>query len=206
MTDADATEEALTRAIAEDPEAVARVVERLDAVAEVLDVVELGTAALDDRMAGELTETAALLAESADGLAAPETARLAESVSANATELESALQTLVELERAGTLDDLAELADGVSLALAALDDEMVRDLTGAGSGLGELADTASNPDTVRGLETLLTAVGEASDAEAPPEAVGTVGLLRTLRDPDVRRGLGFFLAIARSAGRAGQPR
>lgn len=201
MTDSDAPDDELIHAIEEHPEAFAGFVERLDAVNELLDVIELGTAAMDDQMIRELSETSTILAESADGLATPDTAALADSVGANATELESALQRLLELERAGTLADLTELADGVSLAMAALDDEMVRTISGAGTGLGELADTASDPDTVRGFETLMTAVGEAADPEESTERVGMVGLLRALRDPEVQRGLGFVLAIARITGR-----
>lgn len=193
--------DALARAIEENPEAVAAFVERLDVVNELLDVVELGTAALDDRMVEELTETSAFLAESADGLATPETVALAESVGANAAGLESTLVTLLDLERSGTLDDLADVANVASLVMAALDDEMVTTLARTGSGLGSLADTAGDPDTVRGIDTLLTAVGEATDADDLPDRVGVVGLFTALRDPEVQRGLGFVLTIARMIGR-----
>lgn len=191
--------DALARAIESNPDAVAAFLERLDLVNELLDVVELGHAAMDDEMAASLTGTAALLAESADGLATPETASLAARVGEDAADLESALATLVALERSGALDDLAELADVASLATAALDDEMVTTLARTGSSLGEVIDTAADPETVRGLDLLLGAVGEATDE--PAEPVGLRRLLGDLRDPDVRRGLGFLLAVARATGR-----
>ncbi|MFB6211809.1 MAG: DUF1641 domain-containing protein [Halobacteriales archaeon] len=190
----------LTAAIEDNPEAVAAFVERLDAVNELLDVIELGQAAMNDEMATELSQTATLLAESADGLATPETVQLADRVGENGADLASALETVVELERAGTLDDLAEAAGTISLARAALDDDMVTALMGMGSGLGELADSASEPATVDGLATLLTAVGEASDADEPPARLGMIGLLRALRDPEVKRGLGFVVQIAAKTG------
>jgi uncharacterized protein YjgD (DUF1641 family) len=191
--------EAVTRAIEEHPEAVAAFIERLDVANELLDVVALATDAADDRMVAEATETAALLAESADGIATEETARLAESVGENATDLEAALETVLDLQRTGTLDALAELGDAVALALAAADDEMVTTLSATGSALGELADTAAEPETVRGLQTLLTALGEADASD--PQPVGTIGLLGSMRDPEVKRGLGYLLSVARSTGR-----
>lgn len=201
MSDADTVEEdALARAIAENPEAVATLVRRLDAVNDLLDVVDLGTAALDDEMVATLAADADLLGEAADGLATRETVHLAETAGASGDDLGAALDTLVRLERSGTLDDLAELAEVVSLATAAADDEMVATLAGTGESLGELADVASKPETVRGLEAMLDAVGEASDAEDPPDPVGAWGLLAATRDPDVKRGLGFLVAVARSLG------
>jgi uncharacterized protein YjgD (DUF1641 family) len=185
-------------AIEENPEEVARLFRRLGLVNELLDAVDLATAAVDDEMAASLAGTGALLAETADGVATTETASLAESVGANAGELESALDTLLRLERTGTLDDLGELADAASLATSALDDEMVATLARKGGSLGEAVDAAADPDTVQGVEAMLDGIGEASAEE--PERVGAIGLLRALRDPDVQRGVGFLVAVARATG------
>jgi len=81
------TREALEAAIEENPEEVARLVERLGLVNEILDVTELASGALTDEMVQELAGTSAMLLESADGLATPETAELAETVGTNATDL-----------------------------------------------------------------------------------------------------------------------
>ncbi|EFW93784.1 hypothetical protein ZOD2009_01535 [Haladaptatus paucihalophilus DX253] len=201
QTTQDDARDALETAIDENPEEVARLMERLGLVNGVLDAVEVGTSALDDRMVAELAGTGETLAEAADGLATKETVELSESVGANGAELTEALETLVRLQKSGTLDELAALADLLPLASGALDDEMISTLVDAGSSLGEVADTASDPDTVRGMETVLQAVGDASDAESPPERVGVVGLLRATRDPEVQAGLGFVLAIAKALGR-----
>lgn len=192
--------EPLTEAIEENPEAVAEFVARLDRVNELLDVLELGTSALDDEMVTRLTSTGSTLAESADAMATDETVRLAETVGRDGDELADAMATVAELQRNGTLDDLAALSDLLALANGALDDEMVMRLAGTGTGLGELADTAADPDTARGLERMLDAVGDASTDE--PEPVGALGLVKATRDPEVKRGLGYLVAIARALGSA----
>ncbi|WP_435348239.1 DUF1641 domain-containing protein [Haloarchaeobius sp. HRN-SO-5] len=190
----------LTAAIEQNPEAVAEFVERLDAVNELLDVLELGTSAMDDEMMMRLASTGSTLVESADAAATPGTVRLAEAVGNDGEDLAGALETLAELQRDGTLDDLAALTDLLGLANGALDDEMAIRLASTGSNLGEVADAAADPDTVRGLERMLDAVGDANAAESEP--VGAIGLVKATRDPEVRSGLGYLLALARALGRA----
>jgi len=186
--------------VAENPEAVAAFVERLDAVNEFLDVVALGESALTDEMVVELAGTASTLAESADGLATDETVALAEAVGANGDELRDALETLVELQRSGALADLAEVAQVGSLASDALDDEMVRSLAKTGSALGEVADTAADDDVRDGATTLLEGVGAAERSD--PDRVGALGLARSVRDPEVQYGLGYVIAISKAIGRS----
>jgi len=99
------------------------------------------------------------------------------------------------------LDDVNELLDAMALATEAADDEMVSSVAGTASSLGELADEASDPETIRGAQTLLRALGEAGDPETTYREVGPVGLVRALRDPEVKRGLAFLIAVARGIGR-----
>ena len=197
-TDGPTGRDRLEAAIEENPEAVAAFVERLDAVNELLDVMALGQDALTDEMVTEMAGTGSTLAESADGLATEETARLAESVGEHGDDLADALDTLVDLQRRGTLAELADLANAASLANDALTDEMVVSLARTGSSLGELADTAAEPDTRDGLARLLSAVGDAEAAD--PGSTGTLDLLRSFRDDDVRQGLAYVLALARAIG------
>ncbi|MFB6123285.1 MAG: DUF1641 domain-containing protein [Haloferacaceae archaeon] len=191
----------LERAIAENPEAVARLVERLDVVNELLDVVELGGDAMDDEMVASLAGTATTLAEAGDGLATDETVRLAGTLGESADELDDALQSLLALQRSGTLSDLVAVADVVSLGADAMDDEMVSSLAATGESLGEVADEASDPDTVRGMRTLLRAMGDAGDPDAEYAPVGLVGLLRALRDEEVQLGMAFLVGLARGIGK-----
>jgi uncharacterized protein YjgD (DUF1641 family) len=189
----------LAAAIEDNPEAVATFVERLDAVNELLEVLELGTDALDDDMAVSLAETAATLGESADGLATEETAALAESVGENGESLGAALESLATLQEQGTLDDLVELAAVVSLLRDALDDDMAVSLARTGASLGEIADSTAEADTRDGLESVLGAVGDAQSAEV--SRVGTLGLVRATRDEEVQTGLGYLVVLARALGR-----
>jgi uncharacterized protein YjgD (DUF1641 family) len=155
---------------------------------------------MDDEMVVRLAKTGTTLAESADAVATPETVRLAETVGREGEDLATAVETLTELQRNGTLDDLAALADLLALVNGAVDDDMVVRLARTGSSLGELADTAAEPDTVRGLERMLDAVGDASADE--PESVGAIGLAKATRDPEVKQGLGYLLALSKALGRA----
>ncbi|MDG5777571.1 DUF1641 domain-containing protein [Haloarculaceae archaeon H-GB2-1] len=185
--------------VAENPEEVARFLERLGLVNDLLDTAELATSAMDDRMVQELTGTATNLGAAADGMATEDLAKLGESTGENAAELADAIEGMAKLQRSGTLDDLLALGDAVALGTAAMDDEMVMKLTATGSKLGELADTAADDDVARSLEAMLEALGEASDEE--PTAVGAFGLLGAMRDPEVKQGMGFLVAVARALGR-----
>jgi uncharacterized protein YjgD (DUF1641 family) len=161
-------------------------------------VLALGEGALTDEMVRELADTSATLVESADGLATDETVALAAAVGDNGDELREALESLVVLQRSGTLDELLEVAEVLSLLTAALDDEMVRSLAGTGDALGEVAQTAATDDARAGLETVIEGVA-AAESE-PSERVGAVGLLRATRDSEIQYGLGYLLAIARAIG------
>jgi uncharacterized protein YjgD (DUF1641 family) len=193
-------EDALVDAIEENPEAVAEFVQRLDAANELLAIVELGSGAMDDEMVMELAGTADLLVESADGLATRETVELAEAVGENGDDLSEAVDTMVDLQESGTLDDLADAAEVVSLAGGAMDDEMVMTLAQAGNNLGEVADAAADPAASRGIEMLLQSISESCVHEEPPEKMGMIGLMKAIRDPDVQRGLGFWMSVAKNAG------
>ncbi|WP_424005291.1 DUF1641 domain-containing protein (plasmid) [Haloarcula salina] len=186
-------------AVAERPAEVARFLGNLEQVNDLLDGAALGTAAMDDEMVQTLARTGTNLGAAADGLATPETAQLGEATGENATELAEAIETLAELQRSGTLDDVLALADTLSLATAALDDEMVTNLAATGSRLGELADTAADEEVAQSLESMLAALGEAG--EQPPASPGVLGLARAMRDPEVKAGLGFLLAVAKALGR-----
>jgi len=110
---------------------------------------------------------------------------------------EAALAEFVE-----HLDEVNDLLDILALGSAAVDDEMVVMLAETANNVGTLADTATEAGTVRGLESVLHAVGDAAgDLDEPPERVGPVGLLRALRDPEVQMGLGFVIAIAKGIGK-----
>ncbi|UHQ95157.1 DUF1641 domain-containing protein [Haloterrigena alkaliphila] len=200
-TTAEPTEDAaaLEDLVADNPDDVARFLERLGAVNELLDTADLATVAMDDRMIEDVAGTATNLGAAADGLATPQVARLGEATGENADDLADAIETLARLQRSGTLDDLLAMADLLALASNAMDVEMVIDLAAIGTRLGEVADTATDDDVARTLEGLLEAVGEAGSE--PAEPAGPIDVAKALRDPDVKAGLGFLLSLAKAMGR-----
>ena len=106
----------LESAIEQNPEAVAEFVEHLDAVNELLGVLSLGESALTDGMVREPSATGATLAESPDGLATEETVALAEAVGETGDELRDALDSLVVVQRSGTLSSRTDRAAVATLA------------------------------------------------------------------------------------------
>ncbi|QSG07493.1 DUF1641 domain-containing protein [Halapricum desulfuricans] len=180
--------------VEEDPEAVASLLERLDADATTPDIESL-LEGDDLSIRGDES-----LEPSAD---AAELGSLVEAADANADELAAGLESLAQIQRTGTLDDLLELAQIASLLMGAMDDEMVMSLSNLGSELGGVADTASEEDVARGLESVLHAVGDATSEQ--PEPVGAIGFAKALRDPEVKAGLGVALALVRGLGRNVDP-
>ena len=184
--------------IEDNPEEVARFLDRLDLVNDLLDATAVATSAMDDEMVQSLSGTGTNLAMAADGMATEETVHLGETVGENADELAAGVEKIAELQRTGTLDDLLEMTELVSLLRGAADDEMIMSLASTGTRVGELADTATDEDVARGLDDVLTALGEASSEE--PDELGVFGLMKATRDPDVKAGLGVIIALARALG------
>lgn len=116
--------------------------------------------------------------------------------------IQNALDTLVQLEEDGTLEDLAQVANIIALASEAVDDDMVQSLMRSTVRAGELFDTAAGePEALRNLEVLVGALTESAPEPAEtPDRVGMVGALRKMRDPDVQRGLGFTLQLLGGLG------
>jgi uncharacterized protein YjgD (DUF1641 family) len=119
-----------------------------------------------------------------------------------AESVQNALETLVELEETGTLDDLAEAANLVSLAAEAVDDDMVKSTMRAAVRAGELFDTAAGePEALRNLEVFTAAMTEAApEPSEPPERVGRFGAIGKMGDPKVQRGLGFTFRLLHEIG------
>ncbi|MEF8826553.1 MAG: DUF1641 domain-containing protein, partial [Halapricum sp.] len=166
--------------VEDNPEDVADLLERLDD--EGTDVTSL--------LSGSTEETGDL------ELTSDERSALSETIDGNADELAAGLESLAQIQRTGTLDDLLELAQVASLLMGAMDDEMVMSLSKLASELGGVADTAAEDDVSRGLEDVLHAVGDASEEE--PEPIGAIGLAKALRDPEVKAGMGVALALVKA--------
>lgn len=211
-------EAALRRAVDAHGESLAAAVERTDELDDALATAILVAASADEAEVDHVTSSAANLVEAADGLTTDGAAALATELGENADGLNAALETVLDLQREGTLDDLAALAAALSTeqveALSAVLDEdgaelvaaldLVLDLQRGGEledlvGLGRtLSALDVDEDTARGLNELLGAVGE---AERESEPVGLLGAVRQLRTADARAGLGYLVATLKALGR-----
>lgn len=166
-------EAALRAALAEHGDDLAAAIEASDELDDVLETAVLILASADEMEVEHVTDSSVHLLHAVDGLTTADAADLAGEVGANAGELSTVLETLLELEREGHLDELVAL----SKQLSALEVE---------------------PEAVAGANTLLAAVG---DAERESEPVGLLGALRALRHPDARAGLGYLVATLKAVGR-----
>jgi uncharacterized protein YjgD (DUF1641 family) len=215
-------EAALEAALAAHGEDLADLVEGTDELQDALATAILIVASADDDEVEYVTSSTANLVEAVDGLSTDEAAALAGDLGENADDLAAALETVLELQREGHLDDLVTIATGFSGSLSAEEVEalstmleedgsdvvealdVVLELQREGSleELVDLADTLStldiDADAAAGLDRLLGAVGE---AEREAEPVGLLGFLRRLGGQDVRAGLGYVLAILKAQGR-----
>ncbi|WP_255191958.1 DUF1641 domain-containing protein [Natronobeatus ordinarius] len=189
ITGEDDLDDLLVEAIETNPEAVAAFVHQEGHLEGLFDTPAFETDRLDDR----------LLEVAADAEAAEGPDRLTAVLEENVDDLATGLERVARLEANGDLETLVGLANTIALLAAAVDDDIVMSVGGTAGSLGEVADTTADPDTVAGVQTLLEGLGEAA-GEKPPEQVGTVELMRTLRNPDVQRGLGFLVAMVRAVG------
>jgi len=219
--------EALQDALGEHGDELAAAIERTDEVDELLTTAILVLASADEEDIKGVTETLAALVQAGDGLATEETADLAAEIGENADDLAGLLDTGMRLEREVDLDAVVTLAGAVSSSLSDEDVERLADLVEEGGedvidtlelavelqregDIDQLLETAKvlsvlevDEDAARGLNSLLSAVGE---AERESEPVGLLGALRQLWSRDGRAGLSYLVALLRGLGRGGQRR
>lgn len=206
---------------------LAAAVEATDELADVLATAILIVASADEDDIDHLTDSTANLVRAADGLTTDAAAELAETVGEDADDLAAALKTVLELQRAGHLDDLVALAGAFSDSLSPAEvEELARTLEDNGSDLVDALDVvlelhrgdhledlvelatvlstlSVDEDTATGLNRVLSAVGE---AERESEPVSLLGMLRGLRSVDARAGLGYLLTLLKAQGRRLQDR
>jgi uncharacterized protein YjgD (DUF1641 family) len=215
-------EAALREALAAHGDDLAAAVERTDELGDVLATAILVTASADESDLDRVTATTANLVGAVDGLATEEGAALAADVGGNADELSAALETVLDLQREGHLEDLATVAAALAESLSPDETEelatmleengtefvealdLVLDLQREGrlEDLVGLARTLSvlevDEDAAAGLNSFLASVAE---AERDSEPLGVFGALRQLRTRDARAGIGYLVAILKAQGR-----
>lgn len=106
---------------------------------------------------------------------------------------------LQELERDGTLDFIREGVKVVGKVTSSFTPEDVRLL---GDNIVHILMTVRNltqPEILNLADRATEALGEKTETKP----VGTLGLIRAMREPEVRRGAGVLLDLLRSLGRDG---
>lgn len=215
-------EAALRDVIDRHGEQLAAALEQTDEIGDLFEMAVLMIATADEDELEYLTDSSANLIDAADGISTAETAELAADVGANADELAAALDTVVELQRAGTLDELVTIAtmlsdslspeevEDLATVLEENNEEMIEALDvvlelqrdGHLSELIALAKPLStveiDADTAAGLNTMLSAVGA---AQRNAEPIGILGLVGRLRSRNARAGLGFLAELLTGLGR-----
>lgn len=215
-------EAALRAAIDAHGDDLAAVLDQNEHAADLLETAILIVASANEDDVEYITESTANLVNALEGLSTEPVAELAADVGENGDDLAAALETVLAMQREGHLDDFVTIATAFSSSLSPeeverlagmLDDDasevvealdVVLELQREGhlEDLVALATTLStleiDDETVRGLNTVLGAIGE---AERESEPVGIVGMLRGLRSTDARAGLGYLLALLKAQGR-----
>ena len=132
--------------------------------------------------------------------------------------LKGALQLAIQLTDPAMLDTLqaslsvAVEAPGFAAMITDMVDDQLRgqDVDAKIRSLMSLANKVTDPDTTHALEQVLSpeavkTVGLLSKALVyghthPLKPIGPVGMMKKLRDPDVKKAMGFLLTVAKSLG------
>lgn len=101
--------------------ALAEAVESSDELEDALTTAIIVAASADEEELEHLTDSAANLVRAADGLSTDGAADLGTDLGENADDLSASLDTVLELEREGQLDDLVELSTAFTESLSAED-------------------------------------------------------------------------------------
>ena len=109
-----------------------------------------------------------------------------------------AYRKLHELEQAGVIDFLKESAGVFHTISTSFSPDDVRAL---GDNVVHILDTVRNLTQPEVLDLADKAAGALKEAPARP--MGRIGLLRSLRDPEVRKGMTMFLTVLREMGSEG---
>ncbi len=106
-----------------------------------------------------------------------------------------AYRKLHELEQAGVIDFIKEAA-GVFHTIST--SFSPADVQALGDNVVHILRTVRNLTQPEVLDLADKAAGALR--EAPPEPMGRMGMIRSLKDPEVRRGLTMFLTVLRELG------
>lgn len=199
----------------------ADVADHTEELESVIETTVLVMASADDDDVEYITESVVTLVQAADGLSSEGTVALAEGLGENAEGFADLLEDVVRLQEEGHLSMFIDLAETLAEPLDDDDAERLANTVGENADaiadlldrvmameergeLDDLLDLAStlsaldvDEDTARGLNGVLSAVGEAEEESEP---VGLLGLFGALSGKDARSGLGYVVEILKGIG------
>ncbi|MEM0503843.1 MAG: DUF1641 domain-containing protein [Archaeoglobaceae archaeon] len=123
---------------------------------------------------------------------------IAKKIEENKEAILNALDKLVWLEKSGNLDAIIGFASLIKIVQDSISDIVVDRTSEILSNLGLLSVKFTNDRAL----ALLNAIGDAiCRCESEPQPVGLIGLIRALRDPDVKKAIGILVNIAKELGK-----
>jgi len=190
-----AGEAELRAALAAHGDDLAAAVENTDELADLLTTAIVVAASAEDEDVDHLTDSAANLVRAADGLTTDGTADLAEQLGTDADALSAALETVVDLQREGRLEE----------AVAALDVVLELQREGNLDALVDTAETLSalelDEDAVRATNTLISGLGAAQRRLDASDIGGRIRALNTRDAAVVGTALGGLAVLSRRVRR-----
>ncbi|MFN3383526.1 MAG: DUF1641 domain-containing protein [Archaeoglobaceae archaeon] len=123
---------------------------------------------------------------------------VAKKIEENKEAIISAIEKLVWLEKSGNLDAIIGFASLIKIFQDSISDTVVDRTSEILSNLGLLSAKFTNDRAL----ALLNAVGDAiCRCEKEPQPIGLIGLIKALRDPEVKKAIGMLVNIAKELGK-----
>lgn len=123
---------------------------------------------------------------------------VARKIEENKDAILSAIDKLVWLEKSGNLDAIIGFASLIKIFQDSLSDAVIDKISELLTNLGLLSAKFTNDRSLM----LLNAIGDAiCRCEKEPEPIGLLGIIKALRDPEVKKSIGTLLNIAKGLGK-----
>ncbi|MCS7130345.1 MAG: DUF1641 domain-containing protein [Archaeoglobaceae archaeon] len=123
---------------------------------------------------------------------------VARKIEENKDAILSAIDKLVWLEKSGNLDAIIGFASLIKIFQDSLSDAVIDKISEILTNLGLLSAKFTNDRSLM----LLNAIGDAiCRCEKEPEPIGLLGIIKALRDPEVKKSIGTLLNIAKGLGK-----
>ncbi len=123
---------------------------------------------------------------------------VAKKIEENKEAILNAIEKLVWLEKSGNLDAIIGFASLIKIFQDSISDTVVDKTSEIASNLGLLSAKFTNDRTL----ALLNAIGDAiCRCEKEPQPIGLLGLIKALRDPEVKKTIGMLVNIAKELGK-----